>query len=54
MLRWLGVLAVLSLLTGLLTFGVIPTEVIGLTRILFGVFTGLLACSLVAALLQRD
>ena len=52
--RWLIVLAVLSGLTGLLTFGVIPTEAIGLTRILFGVFTTLLAGSLVLALFRRE
>ena len=54
MLRWLAVLAFLSSVTGLLTFGVIPTDVIGLTRILFGVFTGLLACSLLVAILRRN
>ena len=54
MLRWLAVLGLLSLLTGLLTFGVIPTAAVGLTRILFGVFTGLFAASLVLALFQRS
>ena len=53
MLRWFGVLAVLSLLTGLLTFDVIPNQAIGLTRILFGIFTGLLACSLVIGIFRR-
>ncbi len=52
MLRWLGVLSVLSLLTGLLTFGVISTEAVGLTRILFAIFAGALACSLVLALFR--
>ncbi len=53
MLRWIVVLAVLSLLTGLLTSGVIPNQAIGLTRILFGVFTGLLAASLIVAIFRR-
>ena len=54
MLRWLAVLTLLSLVTGLLTFGVIPTEAIGLTRILFAVFATALACSLVLALARGD
>ena len=53
MLRWLVVLGLLSLLTGLLTFGIIPTEAVGLTRILFSVFIGLFTASLVLALFQR-
>ena len=53
MLRWIGILSVLSLLTGLLTSGAIPNEAFGLTRILFGVFTALLAGSLVIGIFRR-
>ena len=53
MLRWIGALAVLSLITGLLTSGVLPNQAIGLTRTLFFVFTGLLAASLVIGIARR-
>jgi uncharacterized membrane protein YtjA (UPF0391 family) len=52
MLRWLIVLATLSVITGLLTFGVIPTNSVGMTRILFGVFTTMLAGSLVVGIIR--
>jgi len=51
-LRWLIVLGVLSLLTGLLSFGIIPTNSVGMTRILFGVFTAMLAGSLVVGIIR--
>jgi uncharacterized membrane protein YtjA (UPF0391 family) len=53
MMRWLSVLAVLSLVTGLMTFGVIPTTAIGISRILFFCFAAGLTGSLALALLRR-
>jgi uncharacterized membrane protein YtjA (UPF0391 family) len=50
--RWLGVLAFLSLVTGLITIGVIPTEAVGLARILFEVYIGLFAVSLCIAIVR--
>jgi uncharacterized membrane protein YtjA (UPF0391 family) len=52
MLRWLTVLAVLSLLTGLLAFGIIPTSATGLAWLLFLAFSGLLALSLVVGIIR--
>jgi uncharacterized membrane protein YtjA (UPF0391 family) len=52
MLRWLGALMVLSVLAGLLTFGVIPSEAVGMSRILFGCYTGLLFLGLVVGLVR--
>ena len=52
MLRWLGALLVLSLITGLLASGVIGFKAVGVARTLFAVFTGLLACSLVVGILR--
>jgi uncharacterized membrane protein YtjA (UPF0391 family) len=53
-LRWLAVLLGLSTVTGLLAFGIVPTQAVGLAHLLFLIFTALLAASLVAALLRRD
>ena len=53
MLRWIGALAVLCLVTGLLTSASIPNQAFGLTRILFSIFTGLLVASLVASIVRR-
>ena len=53
MLRWLGALLFLSTLTGLLASGIIPVREAGLAKILFVVFTPLLAVSLVIALFRK-
>jgi len=50
--RWLGVLCFLSLLTGLMAFGVIPNLALGLTRLLFCVYAALLAVTLVVAIVR--
>jgi uncharacterized membrane protein YtjA (UPF0391 family) len=50
--RWIIVLMALTLLTGALTFGLIPTLAIGLTRILFCVYASLLAGSLLIAIIR--
>ncbi len=52
MLRWLGILSVLALLTGLMTAGIIPSLAIGTARILFGVYIVMLGGSLVVAILR--
>lgn len=52
MARWLGVLCFLSLLTGLMAFGVIPNLALGLTRLLFCVYAALLAVTLVVAIVR--
>ncbi len=52
MLRWLGILAFLATITGLITIGVIPTEAVGLGRTLFEVYIGLLAVSLCIAIIK--
>ncbi len=46
MFRWLGALSFLAIVAALLTFGVVPTESVGLARTLLGVYLGLLAVSL--------
>jgi uncharacterized membrane protein YtjA (UPF0391 family) len=45
--RWLGVLIFLSVLTGLLAFGVIPSGAAGMAHMLFDAYVVLLAISLV-------
>ncbi len=52
MARWILVLMVLTLLTGGMTFGLIPTLAIGLTRILFGAYAAALAGSLLIAIFR--
>jgi uncharacterized membrane protein YtjA (UPF0391 family) len=52
-LRWITVLTVLAALTGLMTFGVIPTNAIGLTRILLGGYCILLLLTIPFALLRH-
>jgi uncharacterized membrane protein YtjA (UPF0391 family) len=52
MLRWLGILAFLATVTGLITIGVIPTEAVGLGRTLFEVYIGLLAVSLCIGIIK--
>ncbi len=52
MFRWLGVLAFLAVITGLITIGIIPTEAMGLGRILFEVYLGLLVVSLCIAIVR--
>ena len=52
MLRWLGILAFLAVVTGLITIGVIPTEAVGLGRMLFQVYIGLLAVSLCIGIIR--
>jgi uncharacterized membrane protein YtjA (UPF0391 family) len=53
MARWLLILVALTLLTGAMTFGVIPTLAIGLTRILFSVYVVALAGSLLIAIVKH-
>jgi len=53
MLRWYGILLFLVVLTGLLTFNIIPTHATGLSRMLFFSFAGLLTFSLILGLLRR-
>jgi uncharacterized membrane protein YtjA (UPF0391 family) len=53
MLRWLAVLLVLSLLSGLVALGVLPSLAVGLSRILFSVYVTLFAASLVVAVLRN-
>jgi len=52
MFRWLGVLAFLSVISGLITLGIIPTEAVGLARMLFEVYVSLLAISLCIAIIR--
>jgi uncharacterized membrane protein YtjA (UPF0391 family) len=52
MLRWLAVLLVLSLISGLVALGVLPGLAVGLSRILFSVYVTVLAASLVVAVLR--
>ena len=52
MFRWLGVLAFLAAISGLITIGVIPTEAVGIARTLFEVYVGLLAISLCIAIIK--
>ncbi len=46
MFRWLGALSFAAVIAGLVSTGIIPTEAMGLGRILFEVYIGLLAVSL--------
>ncbi len=52
MLRWLGALLVLTVITGLLASGVVAIKPIGIARTLFTVFSIALACSLVVGILR--
>jgi uncharacterized membrane protein YtjA (UPF0391 family) len=47
----MGALTFLSVVAGLLAFGVIPTEAVGLARSLLGVYLTLLAVSLGVAII---
>jgi len=51
-LRWLAVLSILSLLSGLIALGLVPSLAVGLSRILFSVYISLLAGTLVVAVLR--
>jgi len=51
-LRWLAVLCFLTLLTGLMTFGILPDPAAGLTRILFGAYAALLTATLAIGALR--
>ncbi len=50
--RWLTVLCVLTAVSALLTFGVVPTEAVGLARILLGAYATLLIATVVVALVR--
>ncbi len=52
MARWIVVLSVLTLLTGAMSFGLIPTYAIGLARILFYAYGAVLAASLLIAIIR--
>jgi len=52
LLRWIVVLMVFSLITGLLGWGFIPVAAAGLARTLCCVFLGLLGLSLVGGILR--
>ncbi len=52
MLRWLGALIFLSVATGLLASGLIHTHSIGVARTLFGIFSAMLAASLVVGIVR--
>ena len=49
--RWTGALIALVIITGLLTWGVIPNQAVGLTRILFCIFSLLLTTTLALRLI---
>jgi uncharacterized membrane protein YtjA (UPF0391 family) len=53
MLRWLIVLSVLSVVSGVLASGIFPFGAEGLARVLFGAYISLLAVSLVIGVLRR-
>jgi len=50
--RWLSVLCILTLVTGLMVMGVIPSAALGLARVLFGAYAALLAITAVLGLLR--
>ncbi len=52
MIRWLSVLCILTLVTGLMVMGVIPSEALGLARVLFGAYAALLAITAVIGVLR--
>jgi uncharacterized membrane protein YtjA (UPF0391 family) len=51
-LRWILVLIVLTLVTGLMMVGAVPGFGVGLARILFGVYVSLLAATLLVAVIR--
>ncbi len=52
MLRWLSVLLVLTLLSGLLGFGLIPIGATGLARSLFEIYAGILLVTLIFGIIR--
>ncbi len=52
MLRWVSVLCLLTLGTGLLVLGVIPVGAVGLARILLGAYAALLAVTAVVGVVR--
>lgn len=53
MMSWIGALVFLTVVTLCLAAGIIPTEAMGLARVLFVIYASLLAFTLVLGLFRR-
>jgi len=52
LIRWLTVLCILTVITGVVALGGVRIDATGLARVLFGAYAGLLGVTVVVALLR--